>query len=253
MSMEPPNATVRRVTAVLDAFLSSEGDLGISELAARLGLAKSVVHRLVTALAEAEYLFHDRTSRRYSLGRRAVRLGLVAVGQLNLRERALPYMRAMSEATGETTTLSVLVGDARVYAEQVESTKQVRQAIQIGASAPLYVGASGKAILAFLPSAQRASLVHQASGLRHADGSSIDAAELQRELDEVRSRGFATSQNERIVGAASSAAPIFDNRGDVVGSISVAGVTVRHREPDLCRFGELAAANARRLSTELGW
>ena len=70
----------------LDAFLEADRDLGVTELAARLGLAKSVVHRLMTALADAEYLAHDHASRRYSLGPKALRLGLVAVGQMRQLE-----------------------------------------------------------------------------------------------------------------------------------------------------------------------
>src|SRR5258708_28296042 len=68
-----PVATARRVTAVLDAFLAADADLGVTELAARLGLAKSVVHRLLAALTNAEYVRHDPATRRYSLGPQAIR------------------------------------------------------------------------------------------------------------------------------------------------------------------------------------
>src|SRR5262249_12056974 len=83
-----PAATVGRVTAVLDAFLEADGNLGVTELAAQLGLAKSVVHRLMTALTDAEYLSHDVTTRRYALGPKALRLGVVAAGQVRIHERA---------------------------------------------------------------------------------------------------------------------------------------------------------------------
>jgi IclR family transcriptional regulator, acetate operon repressor len=249
-----PTATVRRVTAVLDAFLDASGELGVTELAGRLGLAKSVVHRMVTALTEAGYLIQTGSTRRYALGPRAVRLGLAALGRINVRERALGHLRALAAETGETATLSVLVGDRRVYAEQVESDHRVRQTIQIGESAPLYLGASGKAILAALPPARRAAIVRAASdpSIRRADGSRIDAAALNRELTSIRRRGYATSQSERILGATSSAAPVFDHGGQVVGSVSVAGVTVRHGAAETERFGRLARAHAERLSAELG-
>jgi DNA-binding IclR family transcriptional regulator len=130
-----PTAIVGRVTAVLDAYLEAAGDLGVTELAAQLGLAKSVVHRVVSALADAQYLAHDAVSRRYSLGPRAIRLGLVAVGQMRIRERALPYLRELATQTSETATLSLLVGDHRIYAEQIESAQPVRQSVSIGASA----------------------------------------------------------------------------------------------------------------------
>src|SRR5205085_411578 len=146
-----------------------------------------------------------------------------------------------------------LAGDRRVYAHQVESQQRVRQTIQIGDSAPLYLGASGKAILAFLPADRRAAIVRLAAdpGVSRADGERIDADTLDAELAAIRQRGYATSQSERILGATSSAAPVFDHRGQVVGCISVAGVTIRHGLDELERFGALARAAADRLSTEL--
>src|SRR5439155_4691361 len=131
--------------------------------------------------------------------------------QLNIRERALDHLQALTAETGETTTLSVLVGDRRVYAHQIESSQRVRQTIQIGDSAPLYLGASGKAILAFLPDDQRAAIVRAAADptVTRADGGRIDAEALDAELTAVRRRGYATSLSERILGATSSAAPVF--------------------------------------------
>src|SRR5262249_1100293 len=154
------------------------------ELAAQLGLAKSVVHRLMTALTDAEYLSHDVTTRRYALGPKALRLGVVAAGQVRIHERALPYLRALAAETGETGTLSLLVGDHRVYAEQIESAHPVRQSVSIGSSATLYVGASGKAMLAFLPEARRTAILRQAAALqpRHADGRPLDFGALVKEL-----------------------------------------------------------------------
>jgi IclR family acetate operon transcriptional repressor len=251
-AFKKPTATVGRVTAVLDAFLEADRDLGVTELAAQLGLAKSVVHRLMTALTDAEYLAHDVGSRRYSLGPKALRLGLVAVGQMRIRERALPYLRELAAETGETATLSLLVSDHRVYAEQIESAHHVRQSVPIGANAALYAGASGKAMLAFLPPARRAAILQQAALARRADGHPIDADALVAEIDQIRRQGFATSQSERVLGAASAAAPVFDHHGDVVASVSVAGVTVRHGPAELLAFGELAARCAARLSVELG-
>ncbi|HEX8969517.1 MAG TPA: IclR family transcriptional regulator C-terminal domain-containing protein, partial [Chloroflexota bacterium] len=66
-------------------------------------------------------------------------------------------------------------------------------------------------------------------------------------------RGYATSQSERVQGAASAAAPVFDHLGNVVACVSVAGVTVRHGPTELEHFGKLAAATAERLSAELGF
>jgi IclR family transcriptional regulator, acetate operon repressor len=125
--------------------------------------------------------------------------------------------------------------------------------VEIGSTAQLYLGASGKAILAFLPQTRRAAIVRQASSAHYSDGAAVDTRVLTREIEVIRQRGFATSQSERIQGAASAAAPVFDHLGMVVASVSVAGVTVRHGPKELEQFGHLAAACAGRLSADLGW
>lgn len=252
---ETPTASVARVTALLDTFVEAHTDLGVTEISTRLGLAKSVVHRLVTALTKAGYLSQTANTHRYVLGPRATRLGQVALGQMDIRARARPILRELAAETGETATLSTVAGDDRVYAEQVESRQPVRQSVHIGSLAPLYLGASSKAILAFLPERRSDAILAHAgkSGVTLTDGSRLDVKALRTELATIRKRGFATSQGERIVGAVSSAAPVFDHHGDVIGSISVASVSVRHRKSDLLKFGETARDAADRLSTQLGW
>jgi DNA-binding IclR family transcriptional regulator len=252
---ETPTASVARVTALLDTFVEARTDLGVTEIATRLGLAKSVVHRLVSALTKAGYLSQTANTRRYLLGPRATRLGQVALGQMDIRARARPILRELALATGETATLSTLAGDERVYAEQIESTQPVRQSVHIGSVAPLYLGASSKAILAFLPERRTEAILAHAGkpGVTLTDGSRLDVKALRADLATIRRRGFATSQGERIVGAVSTAAPVFDHHGDVIGSISVASVSVRHGKSDLVKFGEIARDAADRLSTQLGW
>ena len=232
-------SVARRVTEVLDEFAQSRDDLGVTEIARRLRYSKSVVHRILVALVEAGYLAVDPATRRYRLGAKVLLLARAASAHDDLRRRALPHLRSIRERTGETATLSLLRGAVRVYAEQIESRNAVRQTVEVGSEAPLHLGASGKAILAFLPEAARRALAR--------------AAGLDADLERVRRRGYAVSHAERISGAASVAAPIFDHRGAVVGSVSAAGVLARSDARTTARYGAVVAAEARALSRELGW
>lgn len=234
-----PRSAVRRVTEVLDAFAASSGDLGVSELARQLRCSKSVVHRLLAGLAESGYVSADPATRRYRLGSKALLLAQSASARDDLRRRALPHLEVVRERTGETATLSLLRGTARVYVEQLESRQSVRQTVVVGTDAPLHLGASGKAILAQLPAeAWPAAARGQA---------------LEADLERVRRRGYAVSRAERIAGAASVAAPVFDHTGSVIGSLSAAGVLARAGPRTVTRNGAIVAAAARALSRELGW
>ena len=125
-----------------------------------------------------------------------------------------------------------------MYVEQVEGRHAVKQIVEVGAEAPLHLGASGKAMLAFLPDGARPPTAR--------------AAALDADLERVRRRGYAVSQGERIPGAASVAAPVFDHTG-VVGSISAAGVIARSDARTTARYGRIVLAEARALSRALGW
>jgi IclR family acetate operon transcriptional repressor len=85
------------------------------------------------------------------------------------------------------------------------------------------------------------------------DGTPVDVAALRVELERIRAAGYAISRGERIAGATSVAAPIFDGKGEVVGSMSVAGVTIRQDRAALEALGPIVRAEARALSIELGW
>lgn len=230
---------VRRVTDVLDAFAAAGGDLGVTELARQLRCSKSIVHRILVALVEAGYVATDPATRRYRLGSRSLLLARAGSAAGDLRRRALPHLQTIRDRTGETATLSLLRGHVRVYAEELESRHAVRQTVEVGSEAPLHLGASGKAILAFMTADARPG------GAR--------AAGLEADLERIRRRGYAVSRGERIPGAASVAAPVFDHRGEVVGSISAASVLARSDTRTVARYGAVVVAEARALSRELGW
>lgn len=246
------SSAVRRGADVLIA-LTDQPDVGVSELSRRFGWPKSVTHRVLSTLVDADLVSADPVTRRYGLGPAALRLGLAALARADVHRLAVPHLHALRERTGETATLTLLSGEMRLYVDQVESRQPVRQSIQIGSSAPLYVGGTSKAMLAFLPVERRRRVLESAVGATRADGTPVDVATLRAEIDTIRTLGYAISQGERIAGATSVAAPIFDGQGDVIGSMSVAGVTVRQDRTTLEALGPIVRDEARALSIELGW
>jgi IclR family transcriptional regulator, acetate operon repressor len=204
-----------------------------------MGCSKSVVHRILATLVETGYVASDPTTRRYRLGAKAMLLSGADSARDDIRRRALPHLEAVRERTGETATLSLLRGGMRVYVEQIESRQAVRQTVTLGGEAPLHLGASGKAILAFLAEERWPAAVRGSA--------------LRADLERVRRRGYAVSRSERIPGAASVAAPIFDRTGGVLGSLSAAGVLARSDARTAARYGAAVVVEAQALSRELGW
>jgi DNA-binding IclR family transcriptional regulator len=241
-----------RVADVLLAFTDEPGSLGVSEIARRLDLSKAVVHRILQALTARGLITTDPVTRAYRLGAAAAALGARALRDSDLRDAAMPVIRELQLRTGETTTVSALVGDGRVYLDQVESRQEIKMTVEVGRRFPLHAGSSGQCILAFLPEELQAELI--GGGLEALTPHTIvDEGRLPRVLADIRATGHAFSQGERQPGAASVAAPVFGFDGAVVGAISVCGPVPRVDEAAGLAYAPMVREAADEISRALGW
>jgi DNA-binding IclR family transcriptional regulator len=213
-----------RVADVLVSFTRSDRPLGVSQIARDLDLSKAVVHRILQSLASRSLVQVVPGDARYALGPAAVGLGTKAWSQLDVRSLAAPALRRLRDHTRETATLSVLVGNRRIYLDQYESPQEVKMVVEIGPHFPLHSGASSRSILAFLPPAFIDEVVAELLEVQP----DVDVDEYRQDLEQVQTQGYAISLNERNTGAASIAAPFFDAIGNVLGSISSSGPAARY-------------------------
>lgn len=219
--------SVERAVDVLLLFArAGSRTLGVTEIADQLAMSKAGVHRVLTSLNSRGLIELDQTSRRYMLGPAVMTLGLRYLALQDVRQLALPELRRLSEATGETVTLSLRTGHTRVYVDQVTPLREVIMSVSIGVPFPLHAGASSKAFLAFLEEEQVAAYLRQEL-VRLTDNTITDAGRLRRELNRISERGWAESSGERQPGAASVAAPVFDHLGQPAAVISVCGPAER--------------------------
>lgn len=241
-----------RVADVLTLFTSGPDVLGVSAIARELGLSKAVVHRILRSLASRQLLAADEVSRGYRLGPASAALGARALRGSSLRSVGLPVITALQHETDETTTLSALVRDGRIYLSQVESLKEIKMTVELGTRFPLHAGSSGKAILAFLPAARRAQILGGTLE-RLTSHTVVDPDQLAAELDEIQHAGIAHSRGERQADAGSVAAPIFRVDGAVVGSVSVCGPVSRMEKAARNRIAPALSRAADTISCGLGW
>ncbi|WP_341395509.1 IclR family transcriptional regulator [Arthrobacter sp. G119Y2] len=233
-----------RVADVLLLFSRAEGALGVSEIARTLQLSKAVVHRILQSLSARGLLTTLDASASYVLGPAAIGMGNKAWSQLDFRTLAAPVLRRLRDETRETTTLSVLTNHSRMYLDQFESPQEIKMVVDIGARHPLHSGASSRAIIAFLPDAY----VDEAVTALQSTKSDFREADYRQLLETVRRDGYATSFNERGIGAASIAAPFFDRTGNVLGSISSCGPIFRFDAVDTEGHAAKVVAAAREIS-----
>lgn len=224
--------------------------LGVSEIARQLGLSKAVIHRILRSLASRNLISFDEGTHRYSLGPAAAALGARALRDRELRQVAMPVLRRLQHETGETTTVSELVGTARVYLDQIPSLKEIKMTVELGRPFPLHAGASSKAILAFAPLELRQLIL--ASPLVALTPKTITRrVELEAELLRVEQAGTAVSFGERQPGAASVAAPVLGIDGHATGAISACGPIDRFGAETVERLRPLVWSAAQEVSEKL--
>ncbi|MFD1825484.1 MULTISPECIES: IclR family transcriptional regulator [Mumia] len=247
-------ATVERAVDLLLHIASAPGpDFGITELAEDLSMSKAAVHRVLASLKGRGLIEVDERSRRYSLGVGALRIGLAYLDRIDVRRLGRPALEQLSEQTGETATLSVLLGQhERIYVDQVTPDREVIMSVSLGEPYPLHAGASGRAFLAFMSPEVREKYLDDGSLQALTDRTLVDVDELRKVLEDVRSQGWSSSGGERKTGAAAVAAPVLSHDGFPVAVVSVCGPEERFRSHvDECR--EELVATARVMSRSFGW
>jgi DNA-binding IclR family transcriptional regulator len=235
---------VERALDILLAFKPTDEALTVSELLQRVDLSRPTLYRLLHTLQRKQFLVSSGDPQRFHLGPAVAQLAHVWTAGLDLSALAEPMMRKLWDETGETVALFIPEGAFRVCIAEMPSTQALSFRRGVGYRERLILGASGKAILAHMP-----DLPHK---LKSYGGSDIDPKKFQRELAAIKDRGYAVSKHELIEGAVAVSAPFFNGAGEVAGSLSVYGPSVRLASAQIERFGKHLVHEAEQISHVLG-
>ena len=251
----PRDSTVQsivRALGILDALRGS-GPTTVTDLSRQLGMHKSTVHRLLGTLEQEGYVRRETGSERYGLGLKVLGLAGAVLGQMDVRQHALPVMRQLMSETDETVHLGTLVGFDVMCVESVVSNRRNAIASMAGKSTQAHVSSMGKVLLANLPSDVVATFL-SAKGLPRLTGRTItERPAFHSELDRIRRDRYAMNDEEEEVGIRCIAAPIRDYRGLPIAALSVAAPSARLDGANLVPIVQLLTARADDVSRSLGF
>lgn len=236
---------VDRALEVLAAFAPGDDGLLVAELLKRLELSRPTLYRLLHTLENKGFVVTSGEPQRYRLGPAVARLAHAWTTSLDLPTSAQGVMLDTWSFTTETVALFVPRGEMRLCIAEMPSTQPLSFRRGVGYSEKLVRGASGRAILAYMPLAPRQ--LHA-----YAAGTSTDLKWTLDELRLTRERGYAIGHNELIQGAWAVAAPFFDQTGTIAGSLGVFGPDVRLTEARVHEIGRYLGGAAGRLTESLG-
>jgi len=221
------NNTLIKGIGLLEVLARAERAMGVTELATRMGIGKSNVHRLLQALVGLGYVRREGAEGTYAATIRLWELGSAVLGNLDLNRAAQPWMAWLLDRTRETVHLSVLDGDEVVYVHKLDSPEPVRAYSSIGGRAPAHCVATGKAMLAW---AGEPALAALATRLRTYSPRTItEPADFLRELERIRQHGFAVNRGEWRESVGGLAAPVRGPTGAVIAAVGISGPIDRLR------------------------
>ncbi|MEU5537325.1 IclR family transcriptional regulator [Streptomyces sp. NPDC020362] len=207
--------TARRALRLLEEVVGASSPVALQDLADAVGLSKSTAYRLLRVLQEEGYVTRADGGG-YRIGARLMGLAAEVMPRADVFAGARPMLRALADLSGETATLHVRAGDEAVLVLGAESDYELRRAARIGSSTPLYRGASGQAILAFLPDSEITAIMQRAGEAAHTD-------EVAGALTSVRTNGYALSQAANHPGLLGIAVPIRTTSQHAAASVAISG------------------------------
>lgn len=242
----PGSQAVERAAALLALVVEAGEPRTFSSLVSELGLAKSTTSRLLQALERNRLVQRDRGG-----SFRPGALFAVYAARHNpvhdLAELVQPALDRLAERTGETANFAVARADAVVQVAQADGRYLLGATNWVDVEVPPHCSAIGKVFYTF------GRLALPTADLEARTPSTLTTPDaLEREVAEVRRRGYAVAWEELEVGLAAVAAPVRGTDGLVVGALSVSGPTARISRNLLPSLGDLVVVEAGAASTALG-
>lgn len=241
----PRVGVLGRTLALLESFGTGDASLSLAELSRRAGLPKPTVHRMLAEMC-SERMLERLDDGSYRLGLRLFEIGERVQSHRSLSEAALPIMEDLRQVTKQRIHLAVLDGVEVVYVE-ILGVNLVNVGSRTGGRFPAHATGVGKAMLAYSPAAVVKARVE--AGLPRLTPRTIATpGALQRDLQHIRTKGFAEDREESHLGISCVAAPVFGSDGKVRAALSVTG---RTKAINPISLGPAVRTTANTLSREL--
>lgn len=208
---------IARAASILRLLGQETGGMSLGQIASQVQLPRSTVQRIVAALAEEGFVANRQGEGGITLGPQL--RSLARASDVGTREKLQPYLKRLSEVTGETVDLAVLEGYQMRFVDQIEGSHRLRTVSRIGETFPLSNTANGKAALACLSAERVADLVYRELQMKGHDDTASRAgsvsAQLSRQLAEIRNGALATDENEHTDGICALGFAFTDDKGDI--------------------------------------
>ncbi|MFD1019837.1 IclR family transcriptional regulator [Thalassobacillus hwangdonensis] len=221
MSKEVTIRSVDRALTIIESFTHKDSELTLKQISIKTGIALTTVHRIMQTLLAKGFIELDQESGKYRLGVKFVRLGGIVIKRTDIVNNSYPWLKKLAQETELNVNLSVYDNQEALCLINIESFHHFGFEIKVGQRMPIYAGALSKAILAYLPEEELNSLSNEFEAVTPLTIS--QKTQLQEEIQQIRTHGYAQSHGELALGAIAYAAPIFNHEGQIAAGIAISG------------------------------
>jgi IclR family transcriptional regulator, KDG regulon repressor len=243
---------VKRAFEIIELLATRDPGASISEIRRELQLPLSSVAAIVYTLTDLGFLERDELTSRYRLSVKMFGIARRALDRIDLVAQCRTLIEEMVRTSKLTGHLAVLRGTESMYLDRIQSDGLVQFQSFVGMRWPAYTSAVGKALLAFQPKAELKRLLQGITLTRVTPYTITSKRNLERQLGEIRRRGYSWELNEGEVGVGCVAAPILDHRRQVVAAVSLTGTTHQITRAKIPHLGSFVHGYAQRISARLG-
>jgi IclR family transcriptional regulator, acetate operon repressor len=241
-------SAIGKLVAVVEV-LATESK--VSRISRATGLATSTVHRILQSLVQAGWAQQDEDDG-YLLGARLLAITARADDASFLAQKAVPFLRELRDATGDTVHLATRDGDEMLYVAKLDGRKAYHMRSHVGLTVPLHCSAVGKALLAAIPVEDVTAAVERTGLPARTERTLTDLDALLEHLEAVRAQGFSVDDQENETNIRCVGAVITGPRGLPVASVSVSSLKYDLNGARIGTYAQLVVAAARQISHALG-
>ncbi|WP_411842886.1 IclR family transcriptional regulator C-terminal domain-containing protein [Salinicoccus sp. HZC-1] len=209
--------TLEKGLKVIEAFDGTDY-LTISTASNLVGISRPTARRVLITLVNLGYA--QMLDNRFYLTPKVLSLGYSYMTARDSWEITTTLLRELSKVTNESSSLAKLVGEEIIYIGRVPANKIMKISLNIGTHLPAYATSMGKLLLAQKSEEALDEYFATADLKALTEHTTYEEAELRKEFEEIRKKGWAVSENQLEVGLMSVAAPIRNMRGDVIAAIN---------------------------------
>ncbi|MFT5834999.1 MAG: IclR family KDG regulon transcriptional repressor [Cognaticolwellia sp.] len=250
------NGSIQKAFKILERFTLEKPEWGVTELAKAVGSNKSTIYRMLATLEQLGVIRQNTDSDKYSLGLKLFELGNRVKIHASFVKQTHSELEKVAEDIRETVHLAILKNNQVFYIDKAESPQGLAMSTNIGTYRAAHATSLGKVLLAFIPNSSLEVSINKLlinNSLPKITNHTItEKSTLITALQKVKNQGYAIDREEFEIGLICVAIPVFNQKNEVVASLSASGPANRFEEAEIEKYVGILKNGADAIRLKIG-